>query len=812
MNDWLRQYRFWPALHDGRIALRGFRRTPTFTVAAVLILGLGIGMAAAVATVFDTVLVQRLPVRGQDRVVVLRTLDAGGIDISFRVEEVDEIRRQSRMVRDVAAFWHLGAFAFSLNDDGRPFEILQAWVTANFFDMLGARPALGRLLRPEDDATGAPTVMVLSYGTWQRRFGRDPRVLGKRLVDPIRGVAYTVVGVAEPGLDFPSQAGAWLAPIPPQYASVNVMARLAPNATPEQARSEFLAVMQRIDRQRKTPVGVARADVRSLPQVVLGDVRPILLALAAAVALLLLITCANVGNLMLLRAAAREHEMAIRRALGATRGDIARQLGVESVLMGGAGSLLGLGTAYFLLRALVVYAPTQLPRSDVIRLAALPVAGAVGVALLAVIVFGVLPALGTSREMVGSAQRLDRRSGSETRERRRVREYLVAAQVALALVMLASAGLLVRSLERLERQDLGYRADHLGIGFMLLSRDAYSSLAKAMAVFDAAYPRLRAVPGVAAVSPLLIPPFLGPNTWELWLDIDGRMSADSSEIPHFAVEAGGGDLFRTMGISILRGRAFTDDDRENAPKVAILSESAARRLWPGENPIGKRIRDKYGSWYAGGSEWKTVVGVAEDTHFRALRESTPMLYLPWRQFETQGTFAVRTHRSLESVLPAMRRALREIDPSLDIWQARTMDDYLAAPLSQPRMSTLLMSGFGVTALLLAAIGLYGVMASTVRQRTRELGVRMALGATPERLRRGVLGRSLGIVVAGAVAGLGGALATGQLLTGLLYQVSPVDPITLVGVCVLLFAVALVAAYVPAQRATRVDPAEALRSE
>jgi len=445
---------------------------------------------------------------------------------------------------------------------------------------------------------------------------------------------------------------------------------------------------------------------------------------------------------------------------------------------------------------------------DVIRLAGTPVDVAAGVTLVTVMLFGVVSALVATRGDLASLLRIDSRSGTETRRRRRFRQSLVASQVALAVVMLAGAGLLVRSLERLERLDLGYETDHLSIVDLAVPFTKYGAPQKVFAMFDDLYGRLRAVPGVTAFTPVLYPPFLGANLMQVTPVLDGQSGAAVDANPPVPLEGGGIEYFRTFGIPILRGRGFLPGDRESAPKIVVVSEAVARRLWPGQDPVGKRLR------FLGGNptDWRTVVGVAGDIRFRRLKEATAMIYVPWHQLITFGTFAVRTRDALASALPAMRRVVREFDPETDVWDARTMDAYIDEPLAQPRLSTVLMSAFGVVGLLLAAIGLYGMMASAVQERTRDLGVRLALGATPGRLRREVLGAALSVTSVGAVVGLAAALVSSRLLTTLLFEVSPTDPITLAGVCVLLLGVGVGAAYLPARRAMRIDPIVALRSE
>ena len=790
---------------DARFALRGFRRTPGFVITAVLILGLGIGMSVAMYTVFDAVLRRPLPVVQQDRIVVLWNYRQPGVEFPLQPKDVTELRHTTRTMRGVAAFAHWGAFAFALVDGDQSLVIPQSVVSGNYFDVLGARPVLGRLLRPEDDVKGAPHVMVISYDTWRRRFGGDSAIVGHRVRSPLYQWSYTIVGVAPPGLDYPAGVGAW-SPLEtfgaPQV--VDLVARLAPGATPAAAGAELYAMMQRLHPDYR----LAGAESRTFTTAVVGDIRQTLIILTVAVLLLLDIACANVGNLLLLRASGRAREMAIRRAMGATTGDVVRQLLIESTMLAAAGGLLGLGCAAGLLRALVSLAPPQLPRVDMIGIAGAPLAAALGVTFLTVLILGVFPAVSAGRGRLVSPLRLDARSGSQSRARRRLRQSLVASQMALALVMLAGAGLLVRSLERLERVDLGYRAERLSMLELTFPFDRYNTAPKYMALFDRIFTRLRAVPGVVSLTPVIIPPFLGPNVWQWRPVVEGQSQAEADATPFIPVEGGNAEYFRTFGIPIVRGTDFSDADHDGAPAVAVVSEAVAQRLWPGQDAVGKHIR------FNGldSTLWRTVIGVAGDIRFRSLRDATPTIYMPWRQMGTQGTVAIRTSGDLSAALGAMRRAVAELDPQVRIWRARSMDDLLAGPLAQPRLSTLLLSTFGLTALLLAAIGLYGVMASAVREQTRELGVRMALGASPERIRRDVLSGALAVGGAGALAGLAVAVVATRFLVTLLYGVSPVDPVTLLSVCGLLVVVTMVASYVPARRATRIDPALALRAD
>jgi len=434
------------------------------------------------------------------------------------------------------------------------------------------------------------------------------------------------------------------------------------------------------------------------------------------------------------------------------------------------------------------------------------------IALGTIVLCGVLPALVAARGAPASPLRLDARAGRESVARRRNRGSLVAAQMALAITMLAGAGLLVRTLAKLEHLDLGYRPDGLAVASLTFPVKQFKSDKEFKAYyypfFERAFARVRTVPGVVSVSPVLIPPFLGPNVWTWKPVLTNEPAGGDASIPLIALEAGGADYFRTMGIPILRGRGILESDREGAASVAVVSEATARQLWPGKDPIGQQFKFPALDITA----WRTVVGVVHDIHYRSLRESTPTIFLPWRQAETQGVFAIRTTGDPAAVFPAIRRALHEEDASLDLWQPRTMDEYLGVPMAQPRTTALLLTGFALVALLLAATGLYGALAFTVGERTHDIAVRSALGATPARLRREVLGQALAVSGVGALIGLGIAVASSRALGALLFEVRPVDPVTLLGTSALLLLVALAAAWLPARSAMRIDPARTLRAE
>lgn len=810
-------------MQDLRIALRGFRRTPGFFAAAVVILTVGIGTTVAMFTVFRTVLLRQLPVVEQDRVVVMWTYGADpSTSLSSGTKELSVVRDESRTMSEVAAVAHWPATPSPFAYGERSVELDRGMVTGNFFEVLGVRPVLGRLLQPADDEppcsetrdSDASHPLVLSHRGWREAFGGDPSVVGRHLVEPLQRTEYTIVGVAPPGFEYPVGADYWI----PMWCgwesgvSSFAVARLAPGATVDAARDEYFAIEKRLEDQRVQQDDLRGAHAATFGETVLGDVRPVLALLTGAVALLLLIACLNVGNLLLLRASSRAQEIAVRRTLGASLGQIVRQLFVEAAVIAATGGVLGVFLAITLLRLLVAFAPPNLPRLDEVQLAGAPLATAALVTVVTVLLFGLAPALLAARGDLAARLRVDSRAGSDTRRGRKLRQTLVAAQIALAVVMLGGAGLLARSLERLVRQDTGFESDHLSILWYSWDVGRYDSNAEIIALGDRLVRRIQAAPGVTAATQIVAPPMLGNAVWQIPVNTVDEAEDGLAADRRFAAEFAGPQYFETFGIPLLRGRAFTEADREGAPLVAIVSESVARQLWADQDPIGKLLRVP-GAWTLGGDvAWLTVVGVARDTHLRTLREASPTVYVPSLQGFWQGSVAIRSTRTLPDLLPALREAGHDVDPALELWSPTTMDELLDVPLAQPRLSALLMSSFGLVALLLAAIGLFGVMASLVHERTREFGVRVALGATPGRVRREVLVRAGMIAGSGVVIGLAAALMSSRLIASLLFQVSPTDPVALAGACVVLLTVAGAAAYIPARRATAIEPMEGLRAD
>ena len=802
-------------LHNLRIGLRSLRRSPGFTIMAIITLGLGIGLSSAVLTVAEVLLLRPLPMRDQGTLVALwgKHEDRGFDNYPLGLESARAFATQTHTLDDVAFFGYEGASPAPIREGDRISRLNRSMVSGNFFDVLGTPAVLGRTLTPGDDLPGAAPVVVISHAVWQRRFGGDTAVIGRRLHMNDLSVSYTIVGVMPRGLDFPRGSELWapvVASTPEsnrQYIALNLVGRLAPGRGPAEAREELTGFFSRADASvwQRDLEGV----VHPLPRLLSGETRPALLAFAAAAGLLLLIASINVANLLLVRGIGRAQEVVTRSALGASRRAIAAQLLIENALLAVGGLVLGGAVAWAAVTSFVAFAPAGVPRLDeiVVDGRALVVAALVtGIALL---IFGLFPALHGSRiEFSGVL-----RSGSGQSASRRSRlamEALVAGQVALAVVVLAAAGLIVNSLIRLQRADLAFDPSHLIIGELSLEREQFSDVEKQRALLQDLLIGVRALNGVRSVSPTVAVPFAGTRGWDGRPASEGQSPEDAARNPMLNMEVVTPDYFSAFGIPILRGRAFTEDDRDGSGSVVLLSESAARHYWGEENPIGRQLR-------MGGhlEQALTVIGIVPDTRYRDLRDARPSVYFPLRQSFfpfVPLTLAIRTTGSGQDIVPELRRVIRETAPGVDLVAASSFADHLDGPLAQPRLNALLLATFAMAALVLAAVGLYGVMATAVRQRTRELGVRMALGATAALLRQMVLARGLVIAVAGTMVGLAGAVLANRLLEALLYEVTPADATTLSIVGLILVSVATLASVIPAASAARIDPVVALRSE
>ncbi len=806
--------------HDLKVAVRAIRRAPGFAAATIAILGLGIGVSTAMFAIYKTVLVDRLPVTAQDQLVVMHPLDRGGIHLDAPYPYLQVIARDSAIFRAVAGVYHLGARPTPFTDGDAAINLSAAGVSPNFFNVFGMRPVVGRFFVPDDGRVGAPTAIVLSYAAWRRRFGGDAAIVGRSLVEPFYGRGERIIGVAPAGFDFPAGTDAW-AQLPADFTGqVDIIARLSPRATLESARGELLALVRRSNPFANVPAGPGKppppldlfqmsgVEAHSFADTVLGGSRPAIIAVTLAVALLLVIACVNVGNLVLVRLLGRTREVAVRRALGASFVDVARLFFLENAMLGLAGGVVGLLTAIGLLRIAHAVAPVQLPRTDSLALAGAPIAEAAGITIVAMMLIGLVPSLTASRVSAYTALRSDSRTGTGGKSKRRTRRWLVSVQMALSVILLSGAALLVRTLERLQTMNLGYSPDHLSMISFTGPQSIFSTPAQIFEVAKQLVAQIESTPGVVAATPIESAPFKGQSFFIMKVAPSEAPASERGNYPFVPFEFVGPDYFRTFQIPILKGRAFNATDTKSGPPVVVISEVLAHQLWPTQDALGKQLIQT-----ADNSTW-TVVGIANDTHFRELKHVGPVVFFDWDQIAPfwSGYVAVRTRAPLAATLPALRATAHTVNSSLALWDAETMDQFLDAPLAQPRLSALLMSGFSLVALLLSAVGLYGVMSSAVRQQTRDIGVRVALGATPGDVRRLVGREAMWVIGLGALVGIAAAMFVGRILASQLFGVGQLDPVSLALAPGLLLVIGMGAAYFPAQRAVRIDPVEALRAE
>ena len=791
------------------------RRSPGWFVGVVLTLALGIGLATAVFTIAEALLIRPLPVRAQDRLVVLWGITRDGRTDHFPLLYGDarEFARRTRTLQRVEFFAYGGAQLVPIRIDAGMVRLRRSLVSGGYFDLLGTQPILGRTLRPEDDVRSAAPVAVLSYGAWQRFFGGASDVVGRRITLHYDDTPYTIVGVMPRGLDYPLGVDVWTPVVPnsrplgdqPIYAELNAIGRLRDGMSVSQAQTE----MTRFFATTTSVSWGVRGVARSFASDVVGDAGPAVLAFAAAAGLLLLITCINVANLVLVRGLARVRELAMRTALGASRGRIIGQLFIESTLIAIAGGVAGIGLAVAAVRGFIALAPAGTPRLGEIRVTGEVVAGAIAITTVATVLFALGPALMASRVELQAALRAGARQSGGGRGSRLATNALVIGQMTLALVVLSAAGLLTRSLIALEHVNVAFDPARLTVAELALPREYMGDAPRQTAMLEQLVARVEALPGVRSVAPVLTPPLAEVGGIFGRIAAEGQSADDIARNPALTFELATPSYFTTFGIRLVTGRFFTNADRAGTLPVVIVSESAAHSYWPGANPIGKRLA-------RGTADFLTVVGVVQDTHYRDLRNPRPSIYFPLRQSlfpsSVPTTLVIATDARAVNFATELRGVVAEVAPGVAVAGVVPFERFVAGSLAQPRLNALLLMLFAGASLALAAVGLFGVVATTVRQRIRELAVRAALGATPADLRRTVLTQALSLGAAGATLGVLASLATMRAFATLLFGVKPTDAPTLAAVCVLLVCVVLVASVLPARRAQRVDPMLALRSD
>jgi predicted permease len=806
---------------DIRYSVRLLAKNPSFTIIAVLTIALGIGANTAIFSVVNAVLLRPLPFKDPDQLVRLSERSQQGPGMSIAYPNFKDWRSENTVFAGLAAT-RFDNFNLTGADEA---ERLQGRnVSWNFFDVLGVQPALGRSFRPEEDSAGGNRVCVISYGLWQRRFGADPQLVGRQVT--LNGESYTVVGVLPQGYRYGTPTDVFtpvglkeadeLFSVRDNHPGLTAIARLRPGVSLAQAEAEMKGIAARLAAAYPKENAGHSVALTAMREYFIGDIRQSLLVLLGAVGFVLLIACANVANLMLARAAARTREIAIRMALGAGRWRLIRQLLTESIMlaiMGGAcGLLLALWGVDVLRRASLDIIPTT---ADV-SLDRTVLGFTLVVSLVTGVLFGLAPAFQSSRQEPGEALKEGGRTGTTGVTRNRVRALLVVGEVALSLMLLVGSGLLIRSFMRLREVDTGFDPHNL-LTMQLTYRAEHDDGQKGVNFFDEVLAKIKTLPGVEAVAVANGAPFLAE--FDTSFQIEGRPPATPDQRTYAVIYSTSPDYLRALGIRLVRGRFFDARDTEHAPLVAVIDEEFARLYFPGADPVGQYLAANPEQ----GTPHVEIVGVVAHVKQFGLDAQEPIpaqLYQPRAQIpahfrarsNASVSLLVRTSSDPAALAPLVRRAVREIDSTQPVYAVNTMAQILSDSLATQRLAMLLLSIFAAGALVIAAVGIYGVMSYAVVQRTHELGIRLALGAQPRDVLRLVIRQGMLLALAGIAVGLVGALLLTRVLTTLLYGVRATDPATFTAVSLLLLMVALTACFIPAHRATRVDPLIALRYE
>jgi putative ABC transport system permease protein len=818
-------------LNDIQYGLRQLIKNPGFTLVASLTLALGIGANTAIFSVVNAVLLKPLPFSSPDQLVAVGMIHArepSTVLESLSYPDYFDFRDQNQTLSSIAIHRNR---TVALVKDGEAQSIRGEKVSSDFFDVLGIKPAIGRaFVREDEKAGGGPGgfKVILGDALWKRLFNRDPSAIGQVLM--FDNVPYTVIGVMPPRFQYPieTEGPEYYITIAEDAAnadgsrpqteqrgnhSLDGIARLKPGVTLNETLADFKTIAARLEKQYPDSNTDFSAGLRPLREELLGDVRTALYVLFGAVVCVLLIANANVANLLLARATVRAKEIAVRTALGASRSRIIRQLLTESLILAGIGGILGLLIAQWGTEALITTVPQNIPRITAIQLDGAVLAFTLLVSLGTGMIFGLVPAWQASDIDLNTALKTGARIGTDGEHKHRLRNGLVMSEVALALVLLVCAGLLIQSFARLGRVKPGIQTDRLLTARIQIPDVAYPKPENAAAFFDRLLPAVKAIPGVKSASYILPLPLSGSQIVTSF-DIEERPlpegkqnSADNRVV--------GLDYFQTMGIPLLQGRTFAETDQLKSNLVMMINERFAQKYFPGQNPIGKRMQPGWGSDDSNKPPYREIIGIVGNVKHNALNEEfTPEMYLPATQAPV-GLVWLVVRTSMEnpsSLTSAIRAELAKVDKNIPLTRVRIFDEYLSRTLSRPRFNALLLSIFAGTALVLTAIGIYGVMAYSVAQRTNEIGIRMALGAAQSAIFKLVVGQAMTLVAVSLALGLIGAFAAARLLRSLLFGVGAWDPLTFAAIVLLLTIVAFLAAWLPARRAARVDPVVALRAE
>ena len=795
--------------YNGRLLLKN----PVFTLVVVLTLALGISANTAIFSFANGILLRPLPYPDSDRLAVIdeTALKRGINSMSVSYPNFLDWRERNTVFEGIAL--HFGTNRFALSGNGQAEELRGSYISYGLFEVLRVSPVLGRTFTKAEDTPDTDDVVILGYDLWQRRFGGDTKIIGQRI--SLNTYSRTVIGVMPPGFKFPEESDLW-APLglTPQTFTrtdhgLSAIARLKDGVTFEQAQAEMNRVAAQIEQENPVTnegLGVA---VTSLHKNLTGDYRKALLILLGVVGCVLLVACVNVANLMLARASGRQKEVALRAALGASRWRIIQQLLIESLMLAVVGGALGLLLSVGALRLLLASIPIRLPFWMNFGIDLRVLAFTAGVTVLTGLIFGSIPALQTSRVNLNDTLKEGGRR-SLTAMRNFSRSVLVVTEIALSLILLIGAGLMIQSFLRLRTVDVGLNPKGVATASVTLPRLKYPEKPQRAAFFKQLLERVSALPGVETAAATTTVPLSGGG-WGRSLTVEGHPVLSVGQAPMIQHTVVTPNYFRTMGITLLSGRDFTTADTSDAPLVTIIDERLARQYWPNESPIGKRVR--FGP-PEDNEPWHTIIGVVRPVRHERMQEDTrKSVYLAHQQIPVNGVSVVaRTSGDPRTLAPAIRREVSQMDQDIPVSKTPTMEEVMAESVWQPRLYTMLFTVFGVGALVLAVIGIYGVMAYLVVTRTHEIGVRMALGATARNVFGLIVGRGMKLTVIGVLLGIVGAYGLTRLIRGLLFNVSTTDPVTFTLISLLLVLVAFVACYIPARRATKVNPLVALRYE
>ena len=799
-------------IKDVQYAIRTLLKRPGFLLVAVCTLALGIGATTAMFTVVNSVLLRPLQFPEPERIVLLEGINPrqGITESNMSVPDIVDWQQQSHSFEQIAAYVSGGTFLATGDETER---VRSTGVSGDFFPLFRVAPVSGRTIQADDAQAGRASVAVISYALWQRRFGGTADVLNRQVT--LNGQSTMIAGIMPAGFNYPSETELWVA-FPLDASSearenrfVNVVTRLKPGVSIAQAQTELDTINQRLAQNYQDTNTGWTVRLTELRERLVGELRTALFMLFGAVAFVLLIACANVANLLLARAAYRHKEIAVRTALGASRFRIVRQLLTESVLLSVMSGAVGLALSVWLVKLLVAISPPNSPRFSEISINWQVFAFIFGVTILAGLLFGLVPALQSSRFNLNDTLKESGRSGAASGTRNRIGGLLIVSEVALSFVLLAGAGLLIKSFMHLREISPGFQPDNVLTMRLSLPPGKYKQGEPRAQIFQQLIAQVKTVPGVQSAGAVLSLP-LGGDTFNVGRGVllEGKpaRAEEQSNATYLAVTP---DYFSTLQIPLKQGRSFTDHDNAQSAKVVIVNETMARQLWPSESPVGRRFsiwRDEKFS--------REVVGVVGDTKASLDRESESQMYVPYAQDATWGSLSLvaRTNGEPSALAASVRDAIRSVDKGAATYNVRTMKDVLSISAAPRRLPMLLLSAFAGVAMLLAMIGIYGITSYYVTQRTHEIGVRMALGAQIVDVLKLVLSRALLLAVVGVGAGLVGAIVMTRYLETLLFGVKPIDVLTFAGVGLGLVVVALLASLIPARRATRVDPLVALRYE